>query len=120
MPGFEEDPRAHINLIRDNLSDRYKLGFPILRELIQNADDAHATRIDIGWVPGFRGADHPLLRGPSIFAANDGAFTEEDERAIRRLGLSAKPSQQSLIGKFGLGLKSVFHLCEAFFYLHEQ
>lgn len=118
MPGFVDDPRSHINLIRDNLSDRYGSGFPIVRELLQNADDAKATEVTIGWAPGFHDASHHLLRGPALFAWNDGSFTEEDENAIRRLALSAKPSQQPSIGKFGLGLKSVFHLCEAFFYLY--
>ena len=35
----------YVNLIADNLRDRYKSGFPILKELVQNADDAQATRI---------------------------------------------------------------------------
>ena len=30
----------YVNLIADNLRDRYDNGFPILKELIQNADDA--------------------------------------------------------------------------------
>ena len=38
--GYQSD---HINLIADNLRDRYKSGFPILKELIQNADDAHGV-----------------------------------------------------------------------------
>src|SRR5439155_2990256 len=57
---------------------------------------------------------------PALIAINDGPFTHDDETAIQRLGLSAKPSQQPTIGKFGLGLKSVFHLCEAFFYVHKR
>ncbi len=39
MDGYTTD---HINLITDNLRDRYDNGFPILKELIQNADDAKA------------------------------------------------------------------------------
>ena len=36
MDGYTTD---YINLIADNLRDRYDNGFPILKELIQNADD---------------------------------------------------------------------------------
>ena len=31
--------------------------------------------------------------------------------------MNYKAADRTSIGKFGLGLKSVFHLCEAFFYL---
>ena len=96
MPGFAEDPRSHINLIKDNLSDRYKTGFPVLRELIQNADDAGATRVAIGSIASLADVPHPLFQGPAIFALNNGTFTSEDDYAIRRLGLSAKPSQRML------------------------
>jgi hypothetical protein len=40
--GYQSD---HINLITDNLRDRYKSGFPILKELIQNVDDAKARQL---------------------------------------------------------------------------
>ena len=40
MGGYLHDPLADINLIADNLRDRYKSGFPVLKEIIQNADDA--------------------------------------------------------------------------------
>jgi len=43
--------RAVIQRIKENLGDRYRSGFPILRELIQNADDAGATRVDLGGLP---------------------------------------------------------------------
>ena len=54
---------ADIQNIRKILEE-YKFGFPILKELIQNADDAGATELDKGWVAGFPEAPHPVLRGP--------------------------------------------------------
>lgn len=113
--GYQSD---HINLIADNLRDRYKSGFPILKELIQNADDAKARRLVFGMHPGFKGQySHPLLQGPGLWAFNDGEFNEKDVRLIRSFGLNSKASDSGSIGKFGLGMKSVFHLCEAFFYV---
>jgi hypothetical protein len=115
MPGFRSD---HINLIAANLRDRYKSGFPILKELIQNADDAKAGDLSSAITPVCGGqSSHPLLQGPALWVLNDGEFTDRDKRAIQSFGLNSKAGESGAIGKFGLGMKSVFHLCEAFFYV---
>ncbi|SEF89806.1 sacsin N-terminal ATP-binding-like domain-containing protein [Marinobacterium lutimaris] len=117
MFGFTQDPIQFINLIADNLRDRYQTGFPVLKELIQNSDDAPATELHYGLSPGLVGAIHPLLKGPGIFLINNGAFKSSDARGIRSFGQNSKAADQGSIGKFGLGMKSVFHFCEAFFFL---
>jgi hypothetical protein len=117
VAGFIQDPMQFVNLIRDNLSDRYQSGFPVLKELIQNTDDAKATQLDFGLIEGIPEADHPLLKGPGLFFINNGKFQESDARGIFSFGLNSKADDNSSIGKFGLGMKSVFHFCEAFFYL---
>ena len=43
MPGFRHSPLDDIQRIRQDLRDRYQDGFPILKELLQNADDAGAS-----------------------------------------------------------------------------
>ena len=116
MPGFEHSSLEHIQQIRNDLRDRYQEGFPILKELLQNADDAEASCLHLGWFSGFPHIAHPLLKGPALFVVNDGKFKSVDQDGIRRIGISAKASDRAAIGKFGLGLKSVFHVCEAFFY----
>lgn len=113
-------PETVINIIRENLNDRYRRGFPIVKELIQNADDAQASSIDLGVSPGLPGASHPLLQGPALFVLNDGSFTSDNARAIRSIATSSKPADETAIGKFGLGLKSVFHFAEAFFYWGDE
>jgi hypothetical protein len=108
----------YVNLIADNLRDRYKSGFPILKELVQNADDAGAENLVFGHHPGFAEAVlHPLLQGPAVWVLNDGRFEAKDKQAISSFGLNGKAADDSAIGKFGLGMKSVFHLCEGFFYV---
>lgn len=114
MSGFSANI---INLITDNLRDRYQSGFPIIKELIQNADDAEAKRFVFGDHPGFPKATHPLLQGKGLFFYNNGGFKASDERAIASFAENAKAAEDGTIGKFGLGMKSVFHLCEAFFYI---
>lgn len=115
VTGFTTD---YVNQIAINLRDRYRSGFPILKELVQNADDAGAKSLAFGYHPGHgEAADHQLLKGPALWVLNDGKFEESDRRAIRSFGLNAKAGDSGVIGKFGLGMKSVFHLCESFFYL---
>lgn len=81
--------RDFIKQLRQLLQDRYTRdgdGFSILKELIQNANDAGATQLDLGWVPAAGECDaHPLLSGAALFAVNDGPFQPSDARNITRL-----------------------------------
>jgi hypothetical protein len=114
----EHHPLGDIEFLSYNLLNSYLPGFPILKELVQNAEDAKASCLDYGWMQGIPNATHPLLKSPALFMLDNGEFTEYNAKAIRYiLGGSSKPNEQDSIGKFGLGLKSVFHLCEAFFYI---
>ena len=124
MPGFRHSPTEDIQRIRQDLRDRYQDGFPILKELLQNADDAGASEPDgaasqlvlVLARNGLPGAKHPLLQSAGLAVLNDGAFTARDAISITSLGMSNKAGQVGAAGKFGLGLKSIFHWVEAFFY----
>src|SRR5438552_2368020 len=117
---FGEPWEGKIERIRENLGEgRYAPVdgiFPIVKELIQNAEDAakdaRATKLLIAWDEGLPKARHPLLRTAGLLAINDGGFDAANGRAIREMGLSSKAADSSTIGKFGLGMKSVFHLGE--------
>lgn len=106
-----------INDIKKNLSDRYHAGFPIIKELIQNADDATASRFVFGIHLGLAGCKHSLLREPGLWCFNNGKFKTSDKDAISSMGINAKAGESEPIGKFGLGMKSVFHWCESFLYV---
>ena len=114
MRGYQTN---YVNLIADNLRDRYESGFPILKELIQNADDAKARTLIFGGHPGFPNTPQPLLQGPGLWFFNDGEFKQSDANALRSFGVNSKAGDAGVIGKFGLGMKSVFHLCEALYYV---
>jgi hypothetical protein len=116
MAGANLNPIGVINQIADNLRDRYENGFPVLKEIIQNSDDANADTLVIGWSNGLDGPENPLLASPGLFFINNAPLAEEHERGIRSIAESTKASTKSSVGKFGLGMKSLFHLCEAFFY----
>src|SRR5262245_1092728 len=116
--GLWYSPLAIIQNLRHTLRSGYEPE-SIPRELLQNADDAGANCLHFGWTPGLAAGDtsNPLLEDPALFAINDGPFTDEHARAIRLVGLSSKSGDGGTIGKFGLGLKSGFCVCEAFFYI---
>jgi hypothetical protein len=123
MSGFRQLLSAHIGQIRNDLRERYKGGFPILKELLQNADDAgggvqgaNASEVVFLLTHGIPNAQHVLLRTPGLCLLNDGDFTATDADSISSYGSSIRGSQAATVGRFGLGLKSVFHWAEAFFY----
>jgi hypothetical protein len=89
-------------------------GYPILKELLQNADDSGARQFRLDALPGWPAAANPLLQGPGLLVVNDGVFRKEDQRGITSFGESDKATDNAVIGKFGFGQKSVFHLCDAF------
>jgi hypothetical protein len=115
--GIEQSIEQIIQQIRLNLTDRYRSAASVLREIVQNADDAGASELEFGWAPPLSAARHPLLKGcPGLWALNNAPFEALHACALHQLGLSNKPDDHVAIGRFGLGLKSVFRLCEAFFY----
>lgn len=115
--GTEPDPRTNVQRVIRLLED-YASGFAFLKELIQNADDAKATEMAISWHPGLgSNAPHALLKGPGLLIVNNGPFSEANAKAICSLGLGTSGTDSEKIGRFGLGIKSVFHVCEAFFFL---
>ena len=114
MSLLKTPPRAIFRQIQANLGDRYRSGFPVLKELIQNAEDAEATVIRFVSHPGWAAATNPLLRVPGFVVANDGRFEAKDARGILSFADTAKGDEAAAIGRFGFGQKAVFHLCDAF------
>jgi len=103
-----------VSLLRANLIDRYKDCFCIIQELLQNADDAKASRVHFGISEGLS-VEHPLGRLPALFIINDGPVSPSNLSSIYTIAAGDKGNEKDKIGKFGLGMKSVFHVCEGFF-----
>ena len=112
--GVEHLVEADIEAIRDLLRG-YGSHRSILKELVQNAEDAEASRLDFIYLPPDETSKHTLTRGPGLLAINDGGFGTEHHDAIFRINLGTKATDDRAIGRFGKGLKSVFSWCEAFF-----
>ncbi|EFJ19830.1 hypothetical protein SELMODRAFT_152901 [Selaginella moellendorffii] len=96
----------------------YPEGTTILKEMIQNADDAGASQVCF-CVDRRRHAVDSLVspplaqwQGPALLAYNNAAFTEEDFQSISRIGDSKKRGQAWKTGRFGIGFNSVYHLSD--------
>ena len=98
MRSIKTNPTAIIGQIRNLLRDDYGPGFPILKELVQNADDAKASSLDLAFVGGLAAARHPLLIGPAVVVINDGKFDGGDEEKIALMGEGNKSDEISAIG----------------------
>lgn len=92
----------------------YPEGAPVLRELLQNADDAHATEFALCLDLRAHGTHDLLfpqaagLQGPAVLAYNDAVFTDADYASIRRLGDSGKKQQTGKVGRFGVGFNGAW------------
>ncbi|KAI9761621.1 MAG: hypothetical protein M1840_001737 [Geoglossum simile] len=102
-----------------NICREYPAGGVVLRELLQNADDARAThvefRLDTRSYPDLP-LLHPGLRqyqGPALLAYNDAIFSEKDFESLARVGDSGKLEDMSSTGKFGFGFNSVYNWTDA-------
>ncbi|CAL8309981.1 unnamed protein product [Boreogadus saida] len=106
-----------IDYLKDILSG-YPDGGQILKELIQNADDAGATRVV--FIHDERNYGHESIltdefgkyQGPALFAFNDARFTSEDWQGIQATGRSVKRKDPNKVGRFGIGFNSVYHITD--------
>ena len=103
-----------VKILQQTLKDNYKTDFCIFQELLQNADDAKAENVLIGVSKGFSDL-HPLANVSALFFINDGPVSDKNLYAIQSVASSDKNDDEHKIGKFGLGMKSIFHIAEAFF-----
>ena len=96
----------------------YKDNIDVLKELIQNAEDAGASEVKflLDW------RQHPTenlfadgmkqWQGPALWAHNNSVFTNEDFESICEVAGATKMDDPSKIGRFGLGFCTVYHLTD--------
>ena len=109
----EELTRRIQNILKD-----YPFDVTVLKELLQNADDAKASKMCIILDKRNHGKQSVLseswykLQGPALLVWNDSIFSEKDIEGIQELGLGSKRSEADSIGQYGIGFNSVYHLTD--------
>ena len=103
-----------------NVIEKYAESAHFIYELLQNADDANATHVDIrldkkGFYFKHNGNIHFTVSNPDTAEKDSKAGKYGHLDAITAIGSSSKPASSSeddfknnKIGKFGIGFKSVF------------
>ena len=95
-------------------------GLTVVKEMLQNADDAEATEVNICFDTRSHKADPKTLylpgmakaHGPALIFHNNSTFTDEDFKNITKLAGRTKAKQNLKIGKFGIGFCSVYHMTD--------
>ena len=87
--------------IRKIVEDLYPDNAHFIYELLQNAEDTHATQVNF-----------ELKRDALLFRHNGHPFYEDNVYAITDIGEGTKAEDSEKIGKFGIGFKAVFAYTE--------
>ncbi|XP_062502568.1 sacsin-like [Corticium candelabrum] len=118
IPGMEFGQHEPLTKRLQNILDEYPADEGILKELVQNADDAKATEIHVIFDQRQYKTQRVLsdewesLQGPAICVYNNRPFTKEDIKGIQDLGRGSKGDDPSLTGRYGIGFNAVYHLTD--------
>ena len=58
------------------------------------------------------------LQGAALYEYNNGVFSDNDWKGIRRPGRSVKKKDVMKVGRFGIGFNSVYHMTGTVKYQH--
>ncbi|XP_076026169.1 sacsin-like [Genypterus blacodes] len=115
---FEFEQREELPVRIKNIISAYPSKKDILKELIQNADDAEATEIHFVWDKRQHGTEKTFgdrwnkLQGPALCVYNNKVFSDSDLKGIQQLGEGGKRCTPEKTGKYGVGFNSVYHLTD--------
>nr|XP_024661131.1 sacsin-like [Maylandia zebra] len=115
---FDFEQQEQLTVRIKNIISAYPSKKDILKELIQNADDAEATEIHFIWDKRQHGKEKTFgkkwnnLQGPALCVFNNKVFSDADIKGIQQLGEGGKHRTPGKIGKYGVGFNSVYHLTD--------
>ena len=106
-----------------NILKAYPADVGILKELLQNADDAKANEIHFVFDPRTHDSGQVFsdnwkdLQGPAICVYNDKPFSKEDIEGIQKLGIGSKVDDPLKTGQYGIGFNAVYHLTDCPYFI---
>ncbi|XP_053295044.1 sacsin [Pleuronectes platessa] len=115
---FQFEQHEDLTVRIKNIISAYPSKKDILKELIQNADDAEATEIHFVWDKRQHGKEKTFgkkwnhLQGPALCVFNNKVFSDADLAGIQHLGEGGKHNTPGKTGKYGVGFNSVYHLTD--------
>ncbi|XP_063961228.1 LOW QUALITY PROTEIN: sacsin-like [Lytechinus pictus] len=90
----------------------------ILKELVQNAEDAGADTVKFlydmrqhGTKTLYKDSLQPY-QGPAVYSFNNAKFKEADWEGIQQPARSKKKTDPLKVGRFGIGFNSVYHITD--------
>ena len=118
LRGIPFGQREELTLRIQNIIRDYPFDITVLKELLQNADDAKAKKMHIILDKRTHGRSSVIseewqkLQGPALLVWNDSVFSEKDLKGIQELGMGSKRSEAETIGQYGIGFNVVYHLTD--------
>lgn len=103
--------------LRD-LVRNYPKGLGLVKEFLQNSDDAGATRLVMIYDRRHHNgsfSDYPEIKvalGPSLLFVNDQIFSEEDFKRIQQIGEGGKVREAARTGRFGQGFNTCYSVSD--------
>ena len=114
----EFGPHEELTTRIQNILQDYPFDVTILKELLQNADDARAKKVYFILDKRTHGSQGVLsknwekLQGPALLVWNNSVFSKKDLEGIQKLGLGSKRNDAETIGHYGIGFNVVYHLTD--------
>ena len=98
--------------------DSYHGNINVLKEMLQNADDAKATELNVIFDMRCHPTNSLLYaslqdwQGPAILFHNNATFRDSDFDDIMKIEGATKMKDKTTIGRFGLGFCTTYHLTD--------
>ncbi|KAL3892399.1 hypothetical protein ACJMK2_004609 [Sinanodonta woodiana] len=116
IPGGQKE---HLVTRLKGILSAYPCDDGIMKELLQNADDAQAS--EIHFIKDYRthgctkifDDNFAALQGPALCVFDNSTFTQADIEGIHDLGLGSKRLDPLKTGHYGVGFNAVYHLTDA-------
>jgi hypothetical protein len=110
--------RERLTVRLKSLIRQYQRGPGIIKEFIQNADDAGSdwVRVVVDWRDHRTGVPEEAnltdVLGPALLIANGSVFNDSNFEAIQRIGESDKRLSAAKTGRFGLGFNTSYNVTD--------